>query len=331
MICYKCTGKEKLCNFEKGILKQVLPLNVFIERCEKIHKKRYDLSRISYRNLHDKIEVGCKIEGHGFFETEANNFMRGFSNCKLCSAKETSIRCRKTTEEFIKAAKDKHKETYDYSVVNYMGSKKDVLIKCKKPNHGIFPQLPSVHLSGSGCPKCANELRAKKLSLTMDQFLKRARKKHGDVYDYSKVNYETAIKEVLIGCPKHGFFPTTPNRFLDKRIIDFSALICPELGISHRNTKYLLKNILKSYIPENYYLQHKQGFSFDLNSLLRNELKEDFTDTLMSQNLFGNELIDSKVIYEMVNNFYEGKGITNEWGLWTLFSLQKWSKLVYNN
>ena len=127
----------------------------------------------------------------------------------------------------------------------------------------------------------------------------------------------------------HGIEVRVP--FLDKRIIDFSALICPELGISHRNTKYLLKNILKSYIPENYYLQHKQGFSFDLNTLLRNELKEDFTDTLMSKNLFGNELIDSKVIYDMVNNFYERKGITNEWGLWTLFSLQKWSKLVYNN
>ena len=80
--------------------------------------------------------------------------------------------------------------------------------------------------------------------------------------------------------------------FLDKRIIDFSSLISPELGISHRNKKYLLKNILKSYVPENYFLSHKQGFSFDLNRLLKNELKEDFTDTLMSQNLFGNEFIE---------------------------------------
>ena len=203
----------KLCNFEKGILKQVLPLNVFKERCEKIHNKRYDLSRISYRNLHEKIEVGCKIEGHGFFETEANNFMRGLSNCKLCSAKETSIRCRKTTEEFIKEAKDKHKETYDYSVVNYMGNKKDVLIKCKKPDHGIFPQLPSVHLSGSGCPKCANELRAKKLSLTMDQFLKRARKKHSDLYDYSKVKLSKKSPShtpVKIICRTHKEFNQSP-------------------------------------------------------------------------------------------------------------------------
>ena len=125
----------------------------------------------------------------------------------------------------------------------------------------------------------------------------------------------------------HGVEVRVP--FLDRRIIDFSSLISPELGISHRNTKHLLKSLLKSYVPENYFLSHKQGFSFDLNRLLKNELKEDFTDTLMSQNLFGNEFIDSKVIYDMVNNYYKGKVIINEWGLWTLYSLQKWAKLVY--
>ncbi len=126
----------------------------------------------------------------------------------------------------------------------------------------------------------------------------------------------------------HGVEVRVP--FLDRRIIDFSTSVSPELGISHRNTKHLLKNILKTYVPENYYLRHKQGFSFDLNRLLKNELKEDFTDTLMSKNLFGNEFIDSSVIYDMVNNYYKGKGITNEWGLWTLYSLQKWAKLVYS-
>ena len=52
-------------------------------------------------------------------------------------------------------------------------------------------------------------------------------------------------------------------------------------------------------------------------------------DTLKSQNLFGDQYIDSKVINEMINEFYEGRGITNEWGLWTLYSLQKWASLVY--
>ena len=33
-------------------------------------------------------------------------------------------------------------------------------------------------------------------------------------------------------------------------------------------------------------LKNKQGFSFDLINLLKNELKEDFRDTLHSQNLW---------------------------------------------
>ena len=126
----------------------------------------------------------------------------------------------------------------------------------------------------------------------------------------------------------HGIEVRVP--FLDRKIIDFSTLISPELGISHRNTKYLLKKILKNYVPENFYLKNKQGFSFDLKGLLKNELKEDFRDTLHSQNLFGNELIDSKVVYDMINNFYAGKGMTNEWGLWTLYSLEKWSRIFYS-
>ena len=52
-----------------------------------------------------------------------------------------------------------------------------------------------------------------------EEFIEKCQTKYGDIYDYSKVNYDTAIKEVFIGCRNHGFFLTTPNRFLNKRII----------------------------------------------------------------------------------------------------------------
>ena len=113
---------------------------------------------------------------------------------------------------------------------------------------------------------------------------------------------------------------------MDRRVIDFCSLISPELGISHNSTKYLLKNIFNRHLPSNYRLRYKQGFSFDLKRLLKNELKEDFSDTLMSKNLFGNEVIDSNIIHKMVTDFYKEQGTTNEWGLWTLYSLQKMGK-----
>ena len=72
----------------------------------------------------------------------------------------------------------------------------------------------------------------------------------------------------------HGIEVRVP--FLDRRVIDFCSLISPELGITHNNTKYLLKKIFKIHLPEDYHLQFKQGFSFDLKRLLKNELKKTF-------------------------------------------------------
>ena len=118
--------------------------------------------------------------------------------------------------------------------------------------------------------------------------------------------------------------------FLDRRIIDFSSSIIPELGINHRQTKYILKKILNKFVPREYYLNRKKGFSFNLNELLNDQLKENVQDTLLSNNLFGSELIKEKIIHDSVNDYYDNKGIKNEWGIWVLFSLQKWADIVFN-
>lgn len=42
--------------------------------------------------------------------------------------------------------------------------------------------------------------------LTTKEFIEKAKKVHGDKYDYSKVNYERSTIKVCIICPKHGEF-----------------------------------------------------------------------------------------------------------------------------
>ena len=42
-------------------------------------------------------------------------------------------------------------------------------------------------------------------------FIEKAKKVHGDKYDYSKVEYVNAKTKVCIICPKHGEFWQTPN------------------------------------------------------------------------------------------------------------------------
>ena len=45
-------------------------------------------------------------------------------------------------------------------------------------------------------------------------FIEKAKKVHGDKYDYSKVEYVNAKTKVCIICPKHGEFWQTPNTHL---------------------------------------------------------------------------------------------------------------------
>lgn len=57
-----------------------------------------------------------------------------------------------TTEEFIRRARNKHGDKYDYND-EYVSSKQKIKIQCKR--HGIFLQNPADHLMGHGCKKCA--------------------------------------------------------------------------------------------------------------------------------------------------------------------------------
>lgn len=74
------------------------------------------------------------------------------------------------------------------------------------PIHGEFKQVPNSHLSGYGCKYCGYErLKLYRLSNT-DEFINKAKKIHGDKYNYSKVNYIDSHTPVTIICPTHGEF-----------------------------------------------------------------------------------------------------------------------------
>lgn len=48
--------------------------------------------------------------------------------------------------------------------------------------------------------------------LTVDDFIKRARNVHGDIYDYSKVVYKNSKTKVIIICSEHGEFSQSPEK-----------------------------------------------------------------------------------------------------------------------
>lgn len=114
---------------------------------------------------------------------------------------------RLAQEEFIKRSKEIHGDRYDYSEVEYINAQKNVKIIC--PEHGAFWQKANYHRRGGNCPLCVGGIKG-----TTETFIEKAKKIHGNNYDYSRVVYKNSIEKVEIGCPKHGYFFVKPNNHL---------------------------------------------------------------------------------------------------------------------
>lgn len=128
---------------------------------------------------------------------------------------------------YIGKFQEVHGDRYDYSKVNYVGSLHKVDIVCKE--HGVFPQRPTDHLGGKGCPTCQGNQPK-----TTKQCVEDFKKVHGSTYDYSKVVYEGQHSKVSIVCHKHGIFSQRPNDHL-------AGNGCPKCQHQNQDTLYLLR------------------------------------------------------------------------------------------
>ena len=170
----------------------------------------------------------------------------------------------KNGASFIEKAILKYENRYDYSLVSYSGYNKKVEIFCN--HHGSFFQTPEVHLlSKDGCQKCANDTRAVNLSLTKEDFIKRAITQFGDKYNYTKVNYTGCEKKVQIGCKKHGFFKQTPSGHLR------NGNGCKECTKENRKTN---KKTTEQFVEK---AKEKHGNKYDYSKVIYTKAIEDVT------------------------------------------------------
>ena len=183
-------GQCPVCNGTERITEEV-----FFRRAPIIHEHKYDYSKVKFTNVNDFVTIICPV--HGEFEQRVKVHMRGYG-CPYCGGSK-----RLTTEEFIEKANKVHQGKYDYSKAEYVNTATKLCIIC--PDHGEFWQIPNNHLLGAGCPKCAGKYNDREF------FIERARKVHGDKYDYSKVEYVATNEKVCIICPHHGEFWQTPS------------------------------------------------------------------------------------------------------------------------
>jgi hypothetical protein len=118
--------------------------------------------------------------------------------CKKCGLIKQSKSRTTPLIDFIKRANQVHDGKFDYSEVKYKTANDKVKIIC--PIHGEFLQIANSHLRGQGCPECG------KRADTQQQFIEKAKEKHGNKFDYSKTKYKNQNTPIIVTCPIHGDF-----------------------------------------------------------------------------------------------------------------------------
>jgi very-short-patch-repair endonuclease/uncharacterized C2H2 Zn-finger protein len=246
-------GGCKLCGFSKQAKTKSKTKDKFIIEAIETHGDTYDYSKVEYKNNMCKVIIICKE--HGEFLQVAGSHLQGH-RCKKCS---TIIKAKKqtgSTEDFISRAIEIHGDKYDYSKVEYINSNEKIIIICKE--HGEFLQNAKGHIQKkSGCPKCGRIKLGNIRTLSMYEFIERATTKHGDKYDYSKVEYINYNENVIIICKKHGEFKQKPQQHL-------SGNGCSKCGkVYKRNTNEYIEHAKKIH-----------GDTYDYSKTIFNRAKD---------------------------------------------------------
>lgn len=279
---------------------------IFIYKAEDVHGKKYDYSKVNYIKATKEVIIICPI--HGEFTQTPQRHLRG-CGCQKCGIISSSIKRSLTTEIFIKRAKEKHGDRYNYDETKYIKNDIEVIIKC--PIHGPFPQLPFNHLAGCGCKKCSEKhLRDK------DEFIKLAHEKHTEKnefgefrYNYDNINYIDSKTDIEIYCTErfadgteHGPFPQRPDRHLfgqgcskcakkyskkEQELKDFIKSL--NIEFKENDRKILEGKELDIYIPEKNLAIEFNGIVF--HSELYNRDKDFHYQKSLKCNLSGIKLI----------------------------------------
>lgn len=142
-----------------------------------------------YEKAASKVTVRCKVCGH-IWDSTPSNLLSGYG-CPACAGN-----IKKTTDDFVRELEAKFGG--DYKLLGeYKNNRTHVKIQHVVCGH-IYNVVPSVILSGHGCPKCNGGVRS-----NGSEFIHKLKNKHGKEYvlldDYTDSDTPIKIKSIECG------------------------------------------------------------------------------------------------------------------------------------
>lgn len=187
-------------------------LEEFIAKAVEIHGNKYDYSLTKYTGNKNKVEIVC--QDHGVFLQKPNTHLNptNIHGCPKCGRNYRANKRKKPINILLSQLRKLYPQLSFPGINQYTNNKGKFKAVCIK--HGEFYKSANALLKGAGCPSCGRLASASKLSLTIDDFIKRSCKKHKGKYSYHSTVYKNIETTVNIICPIHGVFKQTARNHL---------------------------------------------------------------------------------------------------------------------
>ena len=114
--------------------------------------------------------------------------------------------------------------------------------------------------------------------------------------------------------------------FLDHRLVEYVAKLPIENKLRGKTSKYLLRKILKKYIPDSMINKKKRGFGLPVSRWLRgNEFAETLNEYLNKHRIKHEGILNHEEVSRHLKNFRSNKELNGQ-KIWNLLVFQMWQE-----
>ncbi len=114
--------------------------------------------------------------------------------------------------------------------------------------------------------------------------------------------------------------------FLDHRVVELAASIPGNEKLQGKNSKVILKEAMKEYLPEEILYRGKEGFSIPIKNWIKEELKPMMLELLNTERIKAEGFFDHNFVERLISEHLSGKE-NHSHRLWALMMFEKWYDL----
>ena len=213
------------CRDELTGINSRLDEDIILKRLNKNAKKNNTQVSFNYDEfigVNEKLKVICSK--HGIQNPRfVNSMLHQTPPCIICSDEMGVIKSKRDKNSILTYLENKFGDKYSIYDFDYTDKKSIIRFNCPVEGHGDFSFQVDTMYNSNGCPVCSYKKSQNKRTQSIikkNEQLRKVRQKkwlsyvkdrHGNLYDYTLVDYKDAKTPVKIICKNHGIIEQSPD------------------------------------------------------------------------------------------------------------------------